>query len=105
MEALTSPGWSGGVFYNLVQCAHQAGERPTAAFPSSHVAIAMLVMLITTKLRMWRWLIILAIPFIFLCLSTVYIYAHYAIDAIAGLIFGTLLFFLLGGRQLGSSYR
>ena len=105
MEALTSPGWSGGVFYNLVQWAHQTGERPTAAFPSSHVAIAMLVMLITTKLRMWRWLIILAIPFIFLCLSTVYIYAHYAIDAIAGLIFGTLLFFLLGGRQLGSSYR
>ena len=105
MEALTSPGWSGGVFYNLVQCAHQAGERPTAAFPSSHVAIAMLVMLITTKLRMWRWLIILAVPFVFLCLSTVYIYAHYAIDAIAGLIFGTLLFFLLGGRQLSSSYR
>ena len=105
MEALTSPGWSGGVFYNLVQWAHQTGERPTAAFPSSHVAIAMLVMLITTKLRMWRWFIILAIPFIFLCLSTVYIYAHYAIDAIAGLIFGTLLFFLLGGKQLSSSYR
>ncbi|MBO7052020.1 MAG: phosphatase PAP2 family protein [Prevotella sp.] len=105
MEALTSPGWSGGVFYNLVQWAHQAGERPTAAFPSSHVAIATLVMLITTKLRMWRWLIILAVPFVFLCLSTVYIYAHYAIDAIAGLIFGTLLFFILGGRQLSSSYR
>ena len=105
MEALTSPGWSGGVFYSLVQWAHQAGERPTAAFPSSHVAIATLVMLITTKLRMWRWLIILAVPFVFLCLSTVYIYAHYAIDAIAGLIFGTLLFFILGGRQLSSSYR
>ncbi|MBQ9237650.1 MAG: phosphatase PAP2 family protein [Prevotella sp.] len=103
MEALTSPGWSGGLFYNLVDCAHHAGERPTAAFPSSHVAIATLVMLISARLRMWRWLLILAIPFVFLCLSTVYIYAHYAIDAIAGLLFGTVLFFILGGMKLGNT--
>jgi membrane-associated phospholipid phosphatase len=49
---------------------------------------------------MWRWLLVLAVPFIFLCLSTVYIYAHYAIDAIAGLAFGIILFFLLGGLKL-----
>jgi membrane-associated phospholipid phosphatase len=99
-EALASPGWSGGVFYHLVQLAHNAGERPTAAFPSSHVAISTLVMLITARLRMWRWLLVLAIPFLFLCMSTVYIYAHYAIDAIVGLAFGILLFFLLGGLKL-----
>ena len=99
-EALASPGWSGGVFYQLVQLAHNAGERPTAAFPSSHVAIATLVMLITARLRMWRWLLILAVPFLFLCLSTVYIYAHYAIDAIMGFFFGIILFFVLGGIKL-----
>lgn len=99
-EALASPGWSGGVFYQLVQLAHNAGERPTAAFPSSHVAIATLVMMITARLRMWRWLLILAVPFLFLCLSTVYIYAHYAIDAIMGFFFGIILFFVLGGIKL-----
>jgi membrane-associated phospholipid phosphatase len=30
-----------------------------------------------------------------MCLSTVYIYAHYAIDAIAGLMTGALLYFAL----------
>ena len=99
-EALASPGWSGGVFYQLVQFAHHVGERPTAAFPSSHVAIATLVMMITVRLRMWRWLLILAVPFLFLCLSTVYIYAHYAVDAIAGFFFGIILFFVLGGMKL-----
>ena len=99
-EAITSPGWTKGLFYNLVQWAHRTGECPTAAFPSSHVAIAVLVMLMVGKMQMWRWLLILAVPFIFLCLSTVYIYAHYAVDAIAGAVFAVLLFFLLGGMKL-----
>lgn len=33
---LSCPGYSDGFFYHLVESAHQAGERPTAAFPSSH---------------------------------------------------------------------
>ena len=99
-ECLPAPGWSGGFFYWLNQLAHQAGERPTAAFPSSHVAIATLVMLMVTKMKMWKWLMILAIPFLLLCLSTVYIQAHYAIDAIAGMMYGTVLFIVLGGLKL-----
>lgn len=99
-ECLKAPGWDGGLFYNLCMMAHGAGERPTAAFPSSHVAIATLVMIMAGRMRMWRYLLILAIPFIFLCLSTVYIQAHYAIDAIAGLFFGLMLFFILGGMRL-----
>ena len=97
---LPSPGWPKGLFYNICHMLHQAGERPTAAFPSSHVAIATLVMLIVMKLRMWRWTATLALPFLLLCLSTVYIQAHYAIDAIAGLAYGTILFFALGGLKL-----
>jgi membrane-associated phospholipid phosphatase len=55
-----------------------------AAFPSSHVAIGLLaVVLIRRELpRLFR--VYLAI-FGLLCLSTVYIYAHYAIDAVAGI--------------------
>ncbi len=99
-DAITSPGWSSGLFYHLVEFAHNTGERPTAAFPSSHVAVATVVMLICSRLRMWRWLLALAVPYIFLCLSTVYIMAHYAVDAMAGLVVGVALFFLFGGWKL-----
>ncbi len=99
-ECVKAPGWDGGLFYNLCHAMHQAGERPTAAFPSSHVAIATVVMLVVGRMRMWKYLLFLAIPYIFLCLATVYIMAHYAIDAIAGLFFGLMLFLLLGGTKL-----
>lgn len=99
-ECLSVPGSHWGLFHSLVETMHQAGERPTAAFPSSHVAISTLVMLMVGKMRMWRWLMVLAIPFCFLCLSTVYIYAHYAVDAMAGMLFAVVLFFVLGGRKL-----
>ena len=99
-ESLQAPGWKDGFFYRLNQIPHQAGERPTAAFPSSHVAVSTLVMLMAARMRMWKWLKILAIPFVLLCLSTVYIQAHYAVDAIAGMGFGMVLFIALGGLKL-----
>jgi membrane-associated phospholipid phosphatase len=102
-DCLPSPGWSGGVFYTLCDMAHQAGERPTAAFPSSHVAVSTVVMLIVARMRMWRYLLCLSVPFLFLCLSTVYIQAHYAIDAIAGFFVGIMMFFLFGGMKLNGS--
>lgn len=100
IECMKAPGWDGGLFYNLCMMAHHAGERPTAAFPSSHVAIATLVMLMAGRMRMWKYMLFLSVPYVFLCLSTVYIMAHYAIDAIAGLLFGLMLFLLLGGMEL-----
>lgn len=99
-DALKAPGWDGGLFYNLMTLIHNSGERPTAAFPSSHVAIATLVMMMAARLRAWRYFLCLALPYVFLCLSTVYIMAHYAIDVIAGLAFGVALFFLFGGMRL-----
>jgi len=99
-ECLKAPGWQDGIFYKLCQLAHQTGERPTAAFPSSHVAIATLVMVIVARLRMWKYMLILAVPYLFLCMSTVYIQAHYAIDAIAGFFVGIVFFFILGGMKL-----
>lgn len=99
-ECLKAPGWTDGLFYNLCQLAHQTGERPTAAFPSSHVAIATLVMAIVIKVRMWKYLLFLAVPYLFLCMSTVYIQAHYAIDSMAGFIAGIVYFFIFGGMKL-----
>ena len=37
-NCLPTPGYTDGIFYQLVENAKEAGERPTAAFPSSHVA-------------------------------------------------------------------
>ena len=94
MERMTSPGWADGFFYHLVESAHQAGERPTAAFPSSHVGITTVLMLLSWHTRSLRLTLSLFPFFILMCFATVYIQAHYAIDAIAGLISGSLFYFL-----------
>ena len=94
-ECLPTPGYEQGFFYELVEEAKAAGERPTAAFPSSHVGIATVCMLLAAHTRQRR-LVLLMLPFyIFLCFSTVYIQAHYAIDALAGLASGCLLYAVL----------
>lgn len=93
-ECLPSPGYTDGIFYQLVEDAKAAGERPTAAFPSSHVGISTVIMLLVWHTKNRR-LFYFMIPFYaFLCMATVYIQAHYAIDAIAGLISGTVFYFV-----------
>ena len=94
-ERMAAPGWTDGFWYHLLDLTHDAGERPTAAFPSSHVGVTTVVMLLALHTRS-KGLIFTILPFyILMCLSTVYIYAHYAIDAIAGLVTGCMLYFLL----------
>ena len=94
-EALTSPGYRDGVFYKMVADAHEAGERPTAAFPSSHVGISTILLLLVWRARSRRLLLALLPLYVLLCLSTVYIYAHYAIDVFAGWASAVVLFVAL----------
>ena len=94
-ERMTSPGFTDGFFYKMVESAHDAGERPTAAFPSSHVGITTILLLLAWHSRQRRlfWCLV---PFALLMFfATVYIKAHYAIDAFAGLLSGALLYFTL----------
>ena len=93
-DCLPSPGYTDGVFYHLVEDAKAAGERPTAAFPSSHVGISTIVMWLFAHARQWRMLLLLLPLYVLLCCATVYIQAHYLVDAIAGLLSGTFFFFL-----------
>ena len=94
-ERMAAPGWTDGFFYHLLDLTHDAGERPTAAFPSSHVGITTVVMLLALRTRC-KGLIFTILPFyVLMCFSTVYIYAHYAIDALAGLVTGVLLYCVL----------
>lgn len=99
-ECLPIPGVDGGFFHNLVQNAHDAGERPTAAFPSSHVGVSTVIFWLLLRERN-GWIMLFFVPvFTLLCFSTVYIQAHYAIDAIAGLITGTMLYFALDAVKI-----
>lgn len=72
------------IFRDAVKFVHDLGERPTAAFPSSHVGIGCLLLYLAGKYRpkMLNWLIPAVV---LLILSTVYIKAHYVMDVIAGL--------------------
>ena len=75
-----------GLFSHLVQWAHDVGERPTAAFPSSHVGMSTVTMLLAWKAKN-KWLFWLLMPlYLLLCAATVYIKAHYLIDSICGFI-------------------
>lgn len=83
----------GGFFTELVNLAQSAGERPTAAFPSSHIGVSLVIMILAYKGN--KKLFVLFFPFfILLCCATVYIKAHYLIDAIAGFISGLLTYYI-----------
>lgn len=84
-ELLPCPGWEDGFFRWFVDLCHKAGERPTAAFPSSHVGVATIVMVMSFKRNKTLAWILFPI-YVLLCLATVYIKAHYVIDAVAGFV-------------------
>lgn len=99
-DMIPAPGMDGGFFRSLIESGtvHE-GERPTAAFPSSHIGLSTIVgcMLIRlcSKRRDWRPMYLFTPLYILLSLATVYIHAHYLVDAIAGFISGIALYFLL----------
>ncbi len=63
----------------------QKAEQPTGAFPSSHVGISLIILILFRK-RVPNYFRV-TIPFVILLIfSTVYIKAHYAVDAIAGVL-------------------
>ena len=90
-NALATPGWKDGFFYDMVRQAHDAGERPTAAFPSSHVGVSTILMILAWTTRNRRLLYVMLPFYILLCLSTVYIYAHYAVDVIGGWVSAVII--------------
>lgn len=92
MEALPMGGNSDGLIYQGYADGHTTGERPTGAFPSSHVGICTVLMLLACRTKS-RALILFILPFyVLMSLATVYIRAHYAIDTVAGLLSGILFY-------------
>lgn len=93
-EMLPGPGDADGLFYGLVEQSQAAGERPTAAFPSSHVGISTILMILAWRGK--RMLFAVLLPFyLLLCFATVYIQAHYLIDALAGFVSAIVVFLMV----------
>ena len=82
----------GALFTELVGMAQSTGERPTAAFPSSHIGVSTVLMLLAFRAK--KSLAAIMFPvYVLLCCATVYIKAHYLVDAIAGLATGVIFYF------------
>ena len=82
-----------GIFGNLVKLIQKNGEAPTAAFPSSHVGISIIILI-------WLWnnhrkYVFYFIPnVLLLVLATVYIKAHYAVDVLAGILTAPIIYYI-----------
>ena len=83
----------GGLFTELVCMAQSTGERPTAAFPSSHIGVATILLFLAFRAKKVLFALLLPV-YLLLCCATVYIKAHYLVDAIAGVVSGVLFYML-----------
>lgn len=83
--------YRGFIFVKIIDYIVLNAEIPNAAFPSSHVALALFVLLSAIKFRLKISLLLIP-AFIGLTLATVYIKAHYVIDIPFGILVGVLFF-------------
>lgn len=79
-----------GPFSLLMYHILDSGEIAGAAFPSSHVSVALMSVLFVQLHRGWRYSWWLWIMFVGLFFSTIYTRQHYAIDAIFGAVYSLL---------------
>src|SRR5436190_154119 len=79
-----------GIFFRVMLFIYRVFEAPGAAFPSSHVAVALCTLYFSFKyLRSIRYVhLVFAV---LLCFSTVYCRYHYAVDVAAGLLTAALV--------------
>jgi membrane-associated phospholipid phosphatase len=79
-----------GIFFRLMAWIYRVFEAPGAAFPSSHVAIALVTVFFSFRyLRRIRY--VHAVVVVLLCLATVYGRYHYVVDVLSGVVTAALL--------------
>ena len=84
---------NGYIFQDIIHAIQAGAEQPTGAFPSSHVGVTIAIMILARKKLPLFFKICLPLTII-LILSTVYIKAHYAVDAIFGLLVAPIILYL-----------
>lgn len=81
------------IFDKVMHFIQENAEQPTAAFPSSHVGISLIIMSLLRKRA--NVFFNIALPFvIILIFSTVYIKAHYVVDVIGGFLFAPVILYI-----------
>jgi len=94
-EAISNE-FQGYIFVWAMEFIFRYGEIANGAFPSSHVALATVILLCSFQYE--KWVFVFFLPMIIsLYMSTVYIQAHYLIDIPAGIVVG-IFFFMIGGK-------
>ncbi len=79
-----------GVFYQIMAWIYRIFEAPGAAFPSSHVAVAIVTVFCSFHyLPRIRWLHLVDV--VLLCFATVYCRYHYTVDVAAGAVTAAVL--------------
>lgn len=79
-----------GLFYSIAHGVLEAGSSRGAAFPSSHVGVAMAQTIIAIKL-LPRFAPVLGLMTVMLAVGAVYGGFHYATDAVAGALLGSVI--------------
>ena len=78
------------IFYKVMNWIYDHFETPGAAFPSSHVAVALCTLYFSfIYLRPVRWIHLIVV--VVLCVSTVYGRYHYVMDVVAGILAAAML--------------
>ena len=76
---------NGYIFQDIMHAIQAGAEQPTGAFPSSHVGVTIAILILARKRLPLFFKICIPLSII-LVLSTVFIKAHYAVDALFGLL-------------------
>ena len=80
-------------FDKIMHFIQVVGEQPTGAFPSSHVGISIIFLVLIRKVSVSVFWISMPIVFL-LILATVYIKAHFVVDVICGILFVPVILYL-----------
>ncbi len=91
LKSLHTVEHEGGFFMNIVRSLQTQGTIRGGALPSSHVSVVITIVWANMKYQKKLGWSLLPIA-IGLTLSTVYLRYHHAVDAIGGLIWGTLIY-------------
>jgi membrane-associated phospholipid phosphatase len=82
--------YQGYLFNHLLFLFTAAGEVPAGAFPSSHIAVALLLTMQASRFAPRLFPFMLAVTVV-MCPAVVYLRAHYAVDVPAGILMGTFI--------------
>jgi len=82
---------AGLLFQEKIKYLLDLGEEPTGAFPSSHVGMALIFMILIYRISSKYFWVMVPVCIV-LTFATVYIKAHYFIDIIGGIISGLIIY-------------